>query len=135
MKKIEINEQNPSIKIAVYGTLLSGYGNHAYYLKNKSTFIGNHMTEPKYTMYNTGGFPIVSPKGSTPIECEIYEIRQQGVLERVHSLEGFRGIIDDPNNWYNMKKIDTPYGEAYMYVQEKETNLPIVKSGKWRSRG
>jgi len=133
-QKLEITEENKVVLLCVYGTLLKDYGNWAYFLKNKSKFLGTFQTKPEFTMYNTGGFPIVSPSGNTSIECDVFEIKQNSVLQRIHQLEGFRGIIGSPDNWYDVMPIETPYGQAYMYIQEGEHQLPIVKSGKWRSK-
>lgn len=133
-KRIEINAETPIQKIAVYGTLREGWGNGERLLKGQGKFLGIHNTEPNYTMYTTGGFPIVSPKGNTSIEIEVYEIADNDVLRRIHALEGCTGIVGDPQNWYDLMPIETPFGEAYMYVQPNYKSNRVIESGNWNKQ-
>jgi gamma-glutamylcyclotransferase (GGCT)/AIG2-like uncharacterized protein YtfP len=132
-KRIEINEENPKVLLLCYGTLLSGYGNNRL-LKGKSTLLGEHITEPNFTMYTTGGFPIVSPNGNTAIHGEVYEVTDNNVLQSVHNLEGFGGIMNHPRNWYDVMPVETEFGTAYMYVQPNFSNNHIIESGNWNNQ-
>lgn len=136
-EKVQINEQNPSVLICAYGTLRLGQGNYRAYLEGKSKHLGTFQTEPKFTMYGLhSGFPIVSTEGNTPITCDVFLISQDAVLRRVHGLEGFRGTIGAPENWYDCQPIETPYGPGYIYVQHKhiENAKNIIKNGDWLKR-
>lgn len=134
-QKIEINNKNPYINLLVYGTLRVGHGNWTYLLENRSKHLGTIKTTPEYTMYNAGGFPIVSKNGNTSIECDVIQVQVQGVLDRIFQLEGFTGEIGNPRNWYDVEKIEHPeYGTCYMFVQNNENldNLKVISSGNWK---
>lgn len=115
--------------IAVYGTLKRRHGNHR--VMGNSKFLGEATTEPKFTMYSAGGFPIVSPKGNTKIALEIFEVTSEETLRRIYGLEGYSGVRDSQENWYNTTDVETEWGKAEMFIQEKELNRPIVESGIW----
>lgn len=116
---------------AVYGTLKQGYGNH--YLLQKAKYIGLHTTEPKYSLFD-GGFPIVERDGSHPVVVELYESNDEKIINKVHALEGCTGIQNHPNNWYDFDYIQTPKGEARMFVMNKGKSKRnrIIHNGNWQ---
>lgn len=116
-------------RFAVYGTLKKGRGNDARLRSTK--FLGDHLTEPNYTMYSMGGFPAVVPEGNTSITIEVYETTDEDVINSVNALEGFSGIKNDPRNWYDTETIDTPYGKAEMFIFKTAPARPVVEGGKW----
>jgi len=134
-KRIEINEEVPYVLIAVYGTLRKDNRNH-YILDNKSELLGTTKTEPKFSMFGKRTtFPIVTPNGNTAIEVEVYKIRNNAVLQRLHKLEGFTGEPGHKDNWYEIMEIETEYGPAYMYIQDDIFDEEgLVKSGNWNNR-
>ena len=111
------------MKVFVYGTLKKGFGNH--HLLKDASYLGTHITEPKYTMYSMDGFPAVSPIGTTRIIGEVYEITTE-ILEDLDRLEGYPG-------WYSRETIITKYEPAYIYLMPnlENTYRPIVESGEW----
>lgn len=136
-KKIEINDENPSVIVCVYGTLRAGHNNHNYILKDNSEYLGTFKTEPRFTMTGRGGgFPIVYDNGNTSIEYEAYRITNPEIVRRCHSLEGFRGEIGHPSNWYDMCEIQNEQlGTCYMYVQHGDFNeSSVIKSGNWNEK-
>ena len=135
-KKVEIDDVRKFILIAVYGTLRHGRGNWKAYLEHRAELLGTYRTEPKFTMFTTGGFPIVTTYGDTSIEYEVFKVDSNYTLDRVHRLEGCTGIPGDSRNWYDIMPIETPHGTAYMYVQHDYQGMPdhIIKSGNWNMR-
>ena len=118
-------------KIAVYGTLKShsnsgANGNYSYLIKphlktGKAKFLGEDVTEPKFTMYKSG-FPVIVPGGSTGISIEIYEV-DDDVKNRIDSLEGFSGKPGHGHgNWYDLMQIPTKFGEAGIYFWHNPPN-------------
>lgn len=134
--KVEINQENPEILLAVYGTLRVSYQNYDRFLKNKSVYLGTIRTAPKFTMWGKNMyFPIVTTNGDTSIECDIIKIRVNGVLQKIHDLEGCTGIPNHSKNWYNIMPMETEFGTAYMYVQEGEfPEMGIISSGNWKNK-
>lgn len=135
-QKIQINENNPFIILLCYGTLLKGFSNYSYYLENRSEYLGTFKTEPIFTMFGRNwNFPIVTTYGDTAIHCDVFKIRSSAVLERIHALEGCSGIPNNPTDMYNIQEMETPYGKAYIYVQDKPYSIEEkIYSGNWRNR-
>ena len=117
-------------KVAVYGTLRKGEYNWARLLDGKSVYLGTYETDPIYTMYSNGGFPIVIDKGITSITYEVYEV-DDDVLRSLNRLEGCTGVTGHPENWDDVISIETPVGKALMYVMHKEQDLEIIENGDW----
>lgn len=113
-------------KIAVYGTLRAGHGNH-HYVEN-STLIGIGWTDDKHTMY-ASGIPYVHENGGTSqIRCEVYEVSDEDMPD-VDSLEGHPG-------WYNRRPTAVTLDngdkvEAEMYFMEVNRPIFIVESGDY----
>lgn len=116
---------------AVYGTLKKPYGNH--YLLNGAKFLGTHVTNPNYTLFD-GGFPVVERGGETAIHCELYETNNPSQIQRVFDLEGCSSQVQGhSSNWYDFDRIETPHGEAVMFVMDNGTSgrKSILNSGVW----
>ena len=116
--------------IFVYGTLKKNFGNHS--VMGESTFLGKFITPAKYTMLSCGGFPAVTLNGNTAIHGEVYNVTSEKDLARIFRLEGYSGIKDSPENWYDVEEVETPYGIAQMFVwKNNKYDLEIVKTGIW----
>jgi len=119
--------------IFVYGTLLEGYGNHAHFLKGKGRKLGGYTTEPEFTMYDVGYFPGVKHEGNTSIIGEVYEVDEE-TFQHIDGLEGYNPEAPQ-SGLYNRKQINTPWGEAWIYIiNHTFTQDNIVASGSWRTR-
>lgn len=133
-KKQSIMEDKFEQLLIVYGTLKSGYGNNRLLDNEHSELVASNVeTEPIYTLYD-GGFPVVERGGTTSIKGELWRVKDKDVLNKIHSLEGCTGIPNHPKNWYDIDVQETPYGKAYIYVQNKGKSgrTQIVESGKWK---
>lgn len=107
------------MKVAVYGTLRAGYGNHS--LLGDSKFIGAGVTAEQFCML-AAGFPVClddpgdfSGLSKTNITVEVYEVTSDAVLRRLDALEGHP-------DWYQRRPVpvrleghDTLI-EAWMYI-------------------
>lgn len=113
----------------VYGTLKFGKRNHR--VMGESEKLGRHVTEPIYTMRTNGSFPIVERGGSTEIKGEVYKVTDERTLKGIYALEGFTGIKGSAKNWYNLDDVDTIWGQASIFVMDKDSNkhLPILENG------
>lgn len=117
-------------KVAVYGSLRKGLGNHSVLGAGK--LLGTFESQPNFTMYSVGGwYPGLVEEGTTSVIMEVYEVNDED-FKAVNHLEGFY-IEDDPSNHYNRKLMTTPFGEAYHYIYNMPTaGLKIVESGDWK---
>lgn len=109
--------------VFVYGSLKRGFGNHQQL--DTSEYLGNHITDPKWTMVSLGGFPAVVPVGDTEIKGEVYRVDDK-TLRGLDYLEGFP-------RFYQKATIPTKYGEATMYIMEDRriTEDNVVPEGVW----
>jgi gamma-glutamylaminecyclotransferase len=108
------------MKVAVYGTLRRGFGNHR--LLAHSKFLGQTKTEPVFTMYGHL-VPWLSNNGTTSIVVEVYEV-DQTTMESLDWLEGYP-------HFYDRKLIDTEFGEAWIYFIDNRDSGAIIESGDW----
>lgn len=120
--------------IAVYGTLRKGCSNHR--VIEKGVYLGNYESKPIFNMYSLGDhYPALKLNGNTSILFEVYEIDDVN-LKSVNALEGYAENNDSNGkypNYYDRKIIQTPYGEAYIYIFEGEiSNYNKVESGDWK---
>lgn len=123
------SKDTQGIRVAVYGSLRKGLGNHDWALaKYDAEFLGTHVVDEKYRMISLGGFPAVlcaDEAHATEITVEVYRVTDK-CLEALDSLEGHP-------NWYKREKIDTPWKKAWMYVMPADgyKDHKTVESGDW----
>lgn len=99
-------------KVAVYGTLRQGMGNHRR--MGDSPLLGT-ATLKGWQMYPAGGFPVIFPSDAPEdtIVVEVYECTNYTLTGPLDSLEGHP-------TWYKRELVDTPFGEAWIYVMRDE---------------
>lgn len=114
------------IKVAVYGSLRKGHGNHG--ILEGSKLLGKQRL-PNLEMFSLGGFPGIR-KGESSILTEVYEVNGS-TLEQLDTLEGFRHGSSD--SFYDREDVDTDFGDALIYTLQGDRyqGLPIVESGDW----
>ncbi len=79
-----MNQQNALTRVAVYGSLKQGFGNHR--LLSDSLLLGVGDTPPDYSMLSFGSYPGVI-EGSDQIKVEVYAVDDK-TLNRLDNLEG-----------------------------------------------
>ena len=99
-----------SIQVFVYGTLKSGHRNHHYL--EQADFIGHHVTDKCFSMYEYDDFPAVTQNGSHAVSGEIYRINQQQ-FEMLDELEWYPRL-------YQRIEIQTSHELAWMYIVKPE---------------
>lgn len=119
------------MKIAVYGSLRQGMGNHR--LMGNSTLIGKGLMVDRATMFSNGGFPILSfsIQQEKPILAEVYQVDDPRTQQDLDRLEGYP-------EWYTRTERefilhDGSTVTAWIYHQDKDfrERLPVVESGDW----
>lgn len=129
--------------VFVYGTLLSGEGNHRRFLStNKEKIYKNTFIRGK--LYTLGGFPGARDVGISAheyIKGEMYIVDDK-TLQELDRLEGYRGPDSMSTNMYN--RIETrvydrygitivKYANVYEYNKELPESQRIM-SNDWRNR-
>ena len=115
--------------VAVYGSLRKGLHNHSYYLGN-AKYLGTFNTEPIYNLHSLGSFPGLKENGDTSIVMEVYNVTDEVAL-KIDGLEGYNKY--DTPTFYDKKDIDTPWGEASVYIYVDDlSKKSIVESGDWK---
>ena len=117
-------------KVFVYGTLMSGEGNHRLLDHNGARLLGPAVTAPSFDLVSLGGFPAMFADGDTAIAGELYEV-DAATLEDLDRLEGHP-------RFYRRQRIALADGarvEAYVLPRDSfaaERATPIA-SGDWRT--
>lgn len=115
-------------KVAVYGSLRKGMGNH--YTLSGAKYLGRFDTKPIFNLYSLGAFPGLKPKGKSSVVMEVYEVDDEG-LKKVDRLEGYNSNSKN-NDFYNRVTINTPFGLAYTYLYMRHVDpTDLVESGDW----
>lgn len=116
------------MKVAVYGSLRSGFHNHRIIASSK--FLGTCETDPNFTMVALGSFPGIFMHGNTSIKVEVYNVSEE-IFKELDRLEGYP-------SFYNRAVIKTPLGDAWVYyLEDKDSSCykkyPVVPDGDWPS--
>lgn len=119
-------------KIAVYGSLLEGLGNHPVIGRDEeSKIISSEVVSIPYGMISYRAFPALVPSSENHnIFIEIYEVNEE-TYRRVERLEGYP-------TFYQKAIVNTTKGPVEIYViqnevpYEKQPESQRVPSGDWR---
>lgn len=125
---------NEPIRVAVYGSLKSGFGLHNTLKRWDSKLLGTDRLS-YYLMFDLNAFPAVVPSTNMAdsISVEVYEISKEclSVLDGVEGVDAF---------FYERVKVETRLGDAWMYQYHPESTAVrlnqlnagrIVQSGTW----
>lgn len=118
--------------VAVYGSLLTGLGNHRIMALARGDLIGRGKSVDNYDMFSMGAFPSVSLAHSehgTPLVVEVYSVDKRGLTGPLDALEGYP-------RFYNRTQIPVQLenGEvvdAWIYHIDEKREVP-VPNGDWR---
>ena len=109
--------------VFVYGTLLRGEVNH--HLLSTAEYVGDHKTEPCFTLFVLGAYPGVAPGGDTAITGEVYRV-DAAVMRQLDRLEDYPRL-------YDRRLIPSPFGRTWIYVYRgRIRDRPVIPSGDWR---
>lgn len=114
--------------VAVYGSLLSGFGNHR--LLEQSNFLGQSEITG-FEMYSLGGFPVICPvENKSVVQAEIYQV-DDTTMARLDRLEGYP-------NFYNRQEVSVQVAgkveSAWVYFMSNPPNYAQdkIETGSWR---
>ena len=116
-----------TVKLIVYGTLMSGERNHCF-CRSAVSIIPCTVTG---TLYDTGcGFPAFQSEGNTTVNAELIElpIADWAAVDR---LEGYPRLYD--RQLFTCTLSDGTTDTGWIYIMN---NLPpmakVIKSGDWK---
>jgi len=126
------------IKVFVYGTLLSGFGNYNYYLKDKAKLIDKNASVEKFKIFDLGYFPacIFTDNPEDVVHGEVYSVCKE-TLRDLDRLEGYPRYYDrmNVNNLLMMEYPITMREPIWIYIQKIEQlreSAEHIESGNWR---
>lgn len=112
-------------KVAVYGSLRKGFGNHGTMVRAEGTFLSKD-TISGFNLYPYAGrsFPCVT-KGDNNIVAEVYEVDEEGLS----ILDGLEGYPD----FYDRLQTDTEnHKNVWIYYHDRVSpELDLIESGDW----
>lgn len=113
-----MNTVTARTSVFVYGTLKDGKGNAV--LLRGADFVGRGMTIKPYTMFDTGGFPVVfQEQPNANVQGEVYDVSDE-ILARLDRLEGHP-------DFFERREIEVDIGDTgvyhtcWMYFGQHET--------------
>ena len=117
-----------TVKLIVYGTLMSGECNH-HFCRNAVSIIPCTITG---TLYDTGyGYPAFQPEGKNTIKAELIEIPFED-WDAVDRLEEYPQVYD--RQLFQAKLTDGGVANGWVYIM---TGLPpmanVIESGDWKA--
>jgi len=116
-----------TVKLIVYGTLLSGERNH-HFCRNAVSITPCTVTG---TLFDTGcGFPAFHPEGNTAVEAELIEIPIAD-WAAVDRLEGYPRLYDRQLIYCTLPDGATDTGWIYI-MNTLPPMATVIKSGDWK---
>jgi len=112
-------------RVFVYGTLRRGEA-EAPRLRT-ATYLGRHITEPKYTLCDFEEYPAAVSWGLTQISGEVYEISDELLCE-LDAYEEYPKV-------YHRRQIPTAFGTAWIYLMRAPPAVAcVIAHGDWCRR-
>lgn len=116
--------------VAVYGSLLSGLGNHVVMQRAEGVLVDSGVVQGfKLWAYAGKAYPCVS-EGDGSVKVEVYTVDDQGLVP-LDRLEGYP-------SFYDRKQVDVILDDGtlakgvWIYYHHEEPNAPLVESGDWK---
>ncbi|GAD78768.1 gamma-glutamylcyclotransferase family protein [Vibrio ezurae] len=109
--------------VFVYGTLRQGESNH--HLLQGSDLLGVYETPAQYSLYDFSAYPGIV-EGHSSITGEVYRVSDE-VLAKLD-------ILEDIPIEYRRESIETPFGEAWIYLYQGTELGTAIESGDWNLR-
>jgi len=117
-------------KVAVYGTLRQGQGNHR--LLNQDPV--KHIEVAGFKMYSLGGFPAIqtSENSKDVIKAELYEV-DDSTLRDLDRLEGYDRTQTTTNTFYDVQVIDVDGDKVDIYTMPNRefSESSRIENGDW----
>lgn len=109
--------------VFVYGTLLRGESNH--HCMSGARLLGHWRSAPRFSLYSLGRYPVLCCGGRHRVFGEVYRVTPH-ILMKLDELEGY------PHEYQRML-MQTPWGPAWVYVQQSRPSAGVLLAGgDWR---
>lgn len=123
------------MKVAVYGSLLSGLHNHGVMTNARGVLVGEFQTKPEFTLVSLGGFPGLIKGGDTSVKVEVYEVTPSNI-RHLDRLEGYHPDAEEESNFYTREiiNIDGIEEDVSVYtLPDAYRSRAVVADGDWRN--
>lgn len=117
-----------SNKVAVYGSLRKGLGNHALLAHVKSFEEG--VTEEQFKMYSLGGFPAITEEEGAGVVVEVYDV-DDATMRRLDRLEGYPSFYDRKEVTVELSSGGSVKSWIYFMHESPTYNSGIVENNDW----
>lgn len=120
--------------VAVYGSLLSGLGNHRVMqrLGEEHYELVGETTIPGFNLFPLGGFPGIE-RGENSVKVEVYNVSNELLKGPLDRLEGYEEGSSD-NDFYDRQLVKTEFGDAWIYIYVRGAGQrAIIQDGDWRN--
>lgn len=120
-------------RVFVYGSLLSGFGNHRRLEAGKAELIATARTTERFVMHDMSAFPACVPDDANGVQIlgEVYLV-DDATLRSLDQLEGYHPEMGA--GLYDRITVDIDGEPALMYVMhECRYSRGTIASGSWRA--
>ena len=118
--------------VFVYGSLLSGLGNHTLLERHRAINRGSATLKGEYEMLDLGSFPaLVDSKNQSTIKGELYTVGPQG-LKALDQLEGHPTFYKRTRVAVQNEDGHTVLCQTYILATKPQRRSGKVVSGDWR---
>lgn len=116
------------VKLAVYGTLRSGFGNHGLISSGNTSPVGIGKTVGLHTLTASGIPFVLKDGGDHRVVVEVFEVNDQETLRRLDGLEGHP-------RWYcrEIEQVELEDGtivDAWLYFNKEQAGT-VITSGDY----
>jgi gamma-glutamylcyclotransferase (GGCT)/AIG2-like uncharacterized protein YtfP len=123
------------MRVAVYGSLKQGFGNHRVMEHAKGKLISAAITTEDHYILDGRGFPYINEAPSDPhkgaLSVELYEVPKQGVLGPLDSLEGHPNFYERQQRTFNLPNGKTDTAWLYIYKRPITANPQFLENGTY----
>ena len=117
-------------KVAVYGSLRKGFGNHVLLEHVESHKKGKTVDVP-FTMYHLGGFPaIVQDADGGAVVVEVYDV-DDATFARLDRLEGYPSFYDRMEVDVDLEDGSTDTAWIYFHTDTPTYHSGTVHNNDW----
>lgn len=112
-----------TIRVFVYGTLMTGQRNHHW--MRGAVWLGRATSPRGFLLWSVGQYPVACPGGRSRIRGEVYRLS----VAHLYRLD----VLEEFPRFYQRRLVNTRFGLAWMYYQSTPpAGARWLFGGDWR---